>query len=453
MTRPRHRRRRRKRRVTRVTDGRGLRRASRERSAAPCARASAGAAMASAQDVAPRPTGPAVSARGSRRCSKAPTAKPGRSPSRSWTRSASRTDRTSPTSAPAPAGSRCGWRAASVRTASSTRRTCSGRCSRPSGGASTARVCGTCGPSSATRSRPAAAPRELDAVLIVDAYHEFEQPGGAAARTRRGAEARRTPRHRGLQAGGRRPGARRPTSGCDEARVVDEASAAGLRAAAAGDVPPLSVPPGFRAGSDRVRQYGCRDPLAARAPAGPRQPGRPSPRRRARTERPARSAAPSPPANGASHGTPPVKITASPASMARMACRYRRSKPARGQPAASQRGSRVRHQVAASRAEQAGRALRQRRRCGEHRKAGETSRQVQELAAGAEPRARATRAPSSTITGWNVNGTGVNGSGTLSCDAAAVSTRDEDDAPAPPGSATPVPRSSADAGRLPRGRS
>ena len=38
-----------------------------------------------------------------------------------------RRQRTSPTSAPAAAGSRCGWRAASVRTASSTPRTCSGR--------------------------------------------------------------------------------------------------------------------------------------------------------------------------------------------------------------------------------------------------------------------------------------------------------------------------------------
>ena len=55
-------------------------------------------------------------------CSRVRIATSGRSPSRSWTRSGSPTARRSPTSAPAAAGSRCGWRAASARTAMRLRR-------------------------------------------------------------------------------------------------------------------------------------------------------------------------------------------------------------------------------------------------------------------------------------------------------------------------------------------
>ena len=87
-------------------------------------------------------------------CSKRPTATRGRSPTRSWTRSASPTARRSPTSAPAPAGSRSGWRARRPERHWSTRRTCSGRCSRRSSGACSARGCRTCRRGSAHGSDP-----------------------------------------------------------------------------------------------------------------------------------------------------------------------------------------------------------------------------------------------------------------------------------------------------------
>ena len=91
-----------------------------------------------------------------------------------------------------------------------------------------------------------------------------------------------------------------------------------------------------------------------------------------------------------------------------------------GEVAGHERRERIRHQVAAGRPEQPPGARRQRRRRREHRQAGDAGREVQHLARRAEPRAEREAASSTTI-GWNVNGTCVNGSGTLICAAAAVS--------------------------------
>ena len=80
----------------------------------------------------------------------------------------------SPTSAPAAAGSPCGSRGASVRRASSTPRTCSAqmieaieRRVQREGLRNVRMVLGTLG-------RSEAAARALNAVLIVDVYHEVE---------------------------------------------------------------------------------------------------------------------------------------------------------------------------------------------------------------------------------------------------------------------------------------
>ncbi len=56
-----------------------------------------------------------------------------------------------------------------------------------------------------------------------------------------------------------------------------------------------------------------------------------------------------------------------------------------GEVADEERGERVRHQVAAGRPEQAQRAGRQRHRRGEHRQAGDTGGQVEQLAARTQP--------------------------------------------------------------------
>ena len=137
-------------------------------------------------------------------CSKARIATRGRSPKRSWMRSASRTDRWSPTSAPAAAGSRCGSRGASDQR----------HCLRGGRPAADAR-----GDPAARRARRAEErayrprhaddprlPRELDAALIVDAYHELTNRDRAGSRSSRAALKPRPARHRGLHQGRRRTG-------------------------------------------------------------------------------------------------------------------------------------------------------------------------------------------------------------------------------------------------------
>ncbi len=93
-------------------------------------------------------------------------------------------------------------------TASSTRRTCSGRCSRPSAAASAAKGCATSDALGAAATRTCRADA-LDAVLVVDVYQEVEDGDrvtflrNLAAR----AEAGGPHRHRQLQARTRRAGA------------------------------------------------------------------------------------------------------------------------------------------------------------------------------------------------------------------------------------------------------
>ena len=99
----------------------------------------------------------------------------GRSPIRSWTRSGSPKGRSSPTSAPAAAGSRCGWRAASGRTgvvyAEDIQPPMLEAISRRMQRENLTNVQPVLGTPTDPRLPPG-----LDAVLIVDAYHEMDEP-------------------------------------------------------------------------------------------------------------------------------------------------------------------------------------------------------------------------------------------------------------------------------------
>ena len=88
----------------------------------------------------------------------------------------SASDRWWPTSGPAAAGSRCGWPGASAPTAWSSRRTSSSRCSTRSAAASSAKASRTSATSAASARDPKLPKAALDAVLMVDTYHEFENP-------------------------------------------------------------------------------------------------------------------------------------------------------------------------------------------------------------------------------------------------------------------------------------
>ena len=117
-------------------------------------------------------------------------------------------------------------------------------------------------------------------------------------------------------------------------------------------------------------------------------------------------------------------MTARPAAIASDRRQVAAIEAALGEPAGHERGERIAQQVAAGRAEQAQRPLRQHRRGGEDRQAGDAGEQIERP--GRMPSREPSAAPpSSTTIGCSVNGTGVNGSGTLTCAAAAVEHRDE----------------------------
>ena len=173
-------------------------------------------------------------------CSKRPTAPRGRSRIRSWTRSASPTARTWPTSAPAPAGSPRGWRAASGPTASSTRRTCSGRCSTRSGGACSARVCANVRTVLGEGSSPNLPPHALDAVLVVDAYQEVQRAGPRRRSCSNLAIGLKPDGRIGIvnyKLGGGGPGPDDPGLRVPRASVESDAAAAGLKVEAVGNLP------------------------------------------------------------------------------------------------------------------------------------------------------------------------------------------------------------------------
>ena len=127
---------------------------------------------------------------GSRTSRSARSRRTGRSPIRSWTRSASPMALSSPISAPAAAGSRSSWRGAWARTGSSTP-----RISRPlmieaisrrvqnEGLDNVRTILGT--------STDPRLPPGIDAMLIVDAYHEMDEPAGPRGDRRRSRERRR----------------------------------------------------------------------------------------------------------------------------------------------------------------------------------------------------------------------------------------------------------------------
>ena len=135
-------------------------------------------------------------------------------------------------------------------------------------------------------------------------------------------------------------------------------------------------------------------------------------RRRGRAARAARNA---------SHATPQAKTIARPAAMASDRRQVAAIEAALGEPAGDERGERVAHEVAAGRPEQAREALRQNRRRGEHRQAGDAEQRDSSTWLVMPSREPSAAPPSSTTIGCSVNGTGVNGSGMLTCAAAAVS--------------------------------
>ena len=103
------------------------------------------------------------------------------------------------------------------------------------------------------RRRSAAARDSVEAVLIVDAYHEFTNPWRGCPTCGR-PEARRPPRRRGFQQGRRRPGAADGRTGGRSAGDRG-GEGGGADAAAEGDVPAVPVLPGVRDGrEDAVRR-------------------------------------------------------------------------------------------------------------------------------------------------------------------------------------------------------
>ena len=182
-----------------------------------------------------RPTGrhtPVPAAR-SRPARRARTGTSGRCPTRSWTPSASPKGRWWPTSAPAAAGSRSGSPGASARTASSTPRTSSRPCSRRPRGASRRtcrRTSTTCGRVLGTSTDPMLPADSLDAVLIVDTYHELRTATRCASceNVTKALKPRAARRHRRLQEGRRRPRPGRP-GGRTRRRSSRRPRQAGLR--------------------------------------------------------------------------------------------------------------------------------------------------------------------------------------------------------------------------------
>ncbi len=177
------------------------------------------AAVAATPLAAAAAARPAVSAGAARRCSRVRIATRGSGPIRSWTRCGSPKAASSLTSAPAAAGSRCAWRARVGPNGTRLRRGRPAADDRSDQAPRRAResLQERRGRSSAPR-RIRGCRRRLDAVLIVDAYHEMEQPVVAAAQRRRRAQAERPHRHRRIHEGRRRPGpadgrARRPRAG------------------------------------------------------------------------------------------------------------------------------------------------------------------------------------------------------------------------------------------------
>ena len=115
---------------------------------------------------------------------------------------------------------------------------------------------------------PRLPPESVEAILIVDAYHEFTQPRGGAAHL---AAALKPGGRVGVvdfkKAGG---GPGPPTDErVDEASVIEEAKAAGLRCCGRR----RSCRSSTSWCSDGRRQARGRDPLAARAPGAPTRPG------------------------------------------------------------------------------------------------------------------------------------------------------------------------------------
>ena len=118
----------------------------------------------------------------------------------------------SPTSAPAAGGSRSGSPGAWAPTAWCSPKTSSRRCSKPRCAAWPARASATCRRVLGTSEDPRLPAGSLDAVLMVDTYHELDNPRRDAPQHREVAEAAGTGWRGRLQAGrpGARPGARGP---------------------------------------------------------------------------------------------------------------------------------------------------------------------------------------------------------------------------------------------------
>ena len=112
---------------------------------------------------------------------------------------------------------------------------------------------------------PRLPPRSVEAVLIVDAYHEFGNPVALL----RGIAAALKPGGRvgvvNFDKTGGGPGPPRDER-VDEARVIEEAKSAGLELLRKETFLPFQVFPRVRAGRQSVRQFDCPDPLAARGP-------------------------------------------------------------------------------------------------------------------------------------------------------------------------------------------
>ena len=187
----------------------------------------------------------------------------------------------------------------------------------------------------------------------------------------------------------------------DEARLIDEAKVAGLALLRKETFLPFQYFLVFGRADDASGSTDCPDPLAARVRAARRLREQTFTRSASTNgNTPARSAAPSSTERTcASHSTPPAKMTVSPAEHGDDRGEIAPIETARRQPARETRGRWVGHQVAARRAEQPRAALRQRRRRGENRKAGDAGRKVQQLARRAEPRPQQRAHPSSTTTG------------------------------------------------------
>ncbi|MCK7478294.1 MAG: hypothetical protein M0C28_13480 [Candidatus Moduliflexus flocculans] len=163
-------------------------------------------------------------------CSKGPTATSGSCPTRSWTPSGSRKGRVV-----ADIGAGGGWftirlaRRVGANGDRATPRTSSRRCSRPPCGAWRREGLGNVRRVLGTAEDPRLPAGPLDAVLIVDTYHEFDEPRRAAARTSRSRSSRRAGWGSSTSSATAWGPGRRSRTGSIPTQVVRDAEAAGLR--------------------------------------------------------------------------------------------------------------------------------------------------------------------------------------------------------------------------------